>query len=228
MKCPKCGSSRAKYVEDRKKFHSKKKGLECPTPRTNFDAVCPDCGFKFNTKEIEGWNREKAKVSPSLNCVVKNISLMTKGFAIVLKLINCVIEWIVQSLENPKGWFKTNQDERRALKILQERGNVIDENEFREWCEKREDKDRFGKGKIAYDWEREHPWTIRNCLKFREEEEGDDWNESNAKNLEGVCSSDFYTHLANRMGSQLHKWLRWISIILFVIIFPLKQMNGKQ
>lgn len=51
MKCPKCGSGRAKYLEDRKAFHSKHKGLGTPTPRTNFDAKCEDCGFKWNTQE---------------------------------------------------------------------------------------------------------------------------------------------------------------------------------
>lgn len=50
-----------------------------------------------------------------------------------------------------------NQEERRALKILQERGNVINETEFREWCEKRLDPERIGKAKIAYDYEKEHP-----------------------------------------------------------------------
>lgn len=51
MNCPKCGSARVKYDEDRKKFQTHHKGFNAPTPRTNFNATCPDCHYCFNTQE---------------------------------------------------------------------------------------------------------------------------------------------------------------------------------
>lgn len=45
MKCPKCGSQKAKYIEKRDKHDRKKK------PRINFHAKCSTCKFEFNAQE---------------------------------------------------------------------------------------------------------------------------------------------------------------------------------
>lgn len=53
MKCPKCGSSNAKYVVSRKKFWKEKsaKGIK---QREDFRAKCRKCGFEFDAREVYG------------------------------------------------------------------------------------------------------------------------------------------------------------------------------
>jgi len=53
MKCPKCGSGRAKYEVSRKKYWHGTKGFVQPKPRENFNAECPQCGLKWNTETGE-------------------------------------------------------------------------------------------------------------------------------------------------------------------------------
>lgn len=53
MKCPKCGSSTARYVVSRSKFW-KEKSAKGTKQREDFRAKCKKCGYEFNAKEVYG------------------------------------------------------------------------------------------------------------------------------------------------------------------------------
>ena len=49
MKCPKCGSNKAKYKISRKQHWGKHK--KAKEPRKDFTANCPDCGHEFDASK---------------------------------------------------------------------------------------------------------------------------------------------------------------------------------
>lgn len=57
MNCPKCGYGRAIFDVSRKQFRTKSgssshfKEHKATESRTDFNATCPKCGHKWNTKE---------------------------------------------------------------------------------------------------------------------------------------------------------------------------------
>lgn len=52
MKCPNCGSSRAKYKVSRKKFWGK--NTKAKEPRKDHTAKCLECGYEFDAREVFG------------------------------------------------------------------------------------------------------------------------------------------------------------------------------
>lgn len=51
MDCPKCGYPRAQYKVSRKKYWGGRKGTEAPVPRTNKEAFCAKCGYKWKEED---------------------------------------------------------------------------------------------------------------------------------------------------------------------------------